>query len=129
VDDAWGTYAWAHWEREVRKIFPNTADYPIIDVPMSHSMFHTLFDSKRFPQIPSIGWTNSGTTSERGSDSAIPYPRAVLDKRGRIMLFMSMNTDFGDAYEREADDPTYFYTFSVEGYAIGINAILYAMTH
>jgi hypothetical protein len=45
------------------------------------------------------------------------------------MLFMSMNTDFGDAYEREGDDPTYFYTFSVEGYAIGINVILYAMTH
>ena len=25
--------------------------------------------------------------------------------------------------------PTYFYTFSVEGYAIGINVLLYAMTH
>jgi hypothetical protein len=129
VDDSWGTYAWAHWEREVRKIFPNASDYPIFDVPMTHSMFHTLFDSKRFPQIPSIGWTNSGTTSERGADSATPYPRAIADSKGRIMLFMSMNTDFGDAYEREADDPTYFYTFSVEGYAIGINVILYSMSH
>ncbi len=129
VDDAWGTYAWASWERQVRKIFPSAAEFPIIDLPISHSMFHTLFDAKRFPQIPSIGWTNSGSTSERGADSATPYPRAILDSKGRIMLFMSMNTDFGDAYEREGDDPTYFYTFSVEGYAIGIDVILYAMTH
>jgi hypothetical protein len=129
VDDAWGSDAWANWEEQVRKIFPSRSEYPIIDLPMSHSMFHTLFDAKRFPQIPSIGWTTSGTTSERGSDSATPYPRAILDSKGRIMLFMSMNTDFGDAYEREGDDPTYFYNFSVEGYAIGINVVLYAMTH
>src|SRR4030095_3853815 len=129
VDDAWGTYAWAHWVREVRKIFPNDSEYPIVDLPMTHSIFHTLFDAKRFPQIPSIGWVNSGTTSERGSDSATPYPRAILDHRGRVMMFMSMNTDFGDSYEREGDDPTYFYNFSVEGYAIGINVVLYAMTH
>ena len=45
------------------------------------------------------------------------------------MVLMTLNTDFGDAYERESDDPTYFYTFSVEGYAIGINVLLYAMTH
>ena len=35
--------------------------------------------------------------------------RLPIDK-GRIMVFISHNTDFGDAYEREGDDPTYFYT-------------------
>jgi hypothetical protein len=132
VDDAWGEYAWEHWVRELRKIFPNTADYPIIDVPMNHSMFHTLFDSKRFPQIPAIGNSYArGRTDERWNDPTddTPYPRAIADSKGRIMVFMSMNTDFGDAYEREGDDPTYFYNFSVEGYAIGINVVLYAMTH
>ena len=128
ADDFWGTYAWAHWERELRKVF-SASEYPIVDVPMNHAMFHSLFDVKRFPQIPSIGWVNSGTTSERGADSAVPHPRAILDQKGRIMVFISHNTDFGDAYEREGDDPTYFYTFSVEGYAIGINTVLYAMTH
>ena len=39
------------------------------------------------------------------------------------------NTDFGDAYERESEDPSYFHTFSVNGYAIGIDVLLYAMTH
>jgi hypothetical protein len=45
------------------------------------------------------------------------------------MFFMSFNTDFGDAYEREGDDPRYFYTFSIDGYAIGIDVVLYSMTH
>ncbi len=130
VDDAWGTYAWEHWVGEVRKIFPSEHDFPIVDVPMTHSMFHTLFDAKRIPQIPSINqWGWMGSTSERGADSAVPTARAILDARGRVMFFMTHNTDFGDAYEREGDDPRYFYTFSVEGYAIGIDVVLYAMTH
>ena len=131
VDDSWGSYAWAHWENEVRKIFPDRTRYPIIDVPMNHSMFHTLFDVQKFPQIPSIGaWGGmGGSTSERGADSAVPHARAILDDKGRIMFFMSFNTDFGDAYEREGDDPRYFYTFSIDGYAIGIDVLLYSMTH
>jgi Domain of unknown function (DUF4159) len=128
ADDFWGTYEWNNWEHELRKVLP-AAEYPIVDVPMNHSIFHTLFDSKRFPQIPSIGYIYSGTTSERGADSAVAYPRAIMDAKGRIMVFISFNTDFGDSYERESDDPTYFYNFSVEGYAIGINILLYAMTH
>jgi len=130
ADDFWGEYAWQHWVREVRKIFPNEHDYPIIDVPMNHAMFHSLFDVKEFPQIPGIGvWASWHTTSERGAESATPHARAILDAKGRIMLFMSHNTDFGDGYEREGDDPSYFYNFSVPGYAIGIDLLLYAMTH
>jgi hypothetical protein len=128
ADDFWGSNEWNHWERELRKVLP-ASEYPLIDVPMNHSIFHTLFDAKRFPQIPSIGWIYSGTTSERGSDSAIANARAIVDAKGRIIVFISHNTDFGDSYERESDDPTYFYNFSVEGYAIGINVLLYAMTH
>jgi Domain of unknown function (DUF4159) len=131
VDDSWGTRAWQHWVGEVRKIFPSESEYPIIEVPLTHSMFHTLYDVKRFPQIPSINnWASmGGGTSERGADSAVPMARAIVDKKGRIVFFMSHNTDFGDAYEREGDDPSYFFTFSVEGYAVGIDVILYAMTH
>ena len=94
-------------------------------------MFHSLFDMNKLPQIPSIGaWASmGGGTSERGADSAVPHARAILDSKGRIMFFMTFNTDFGDAYEREGDDPRYFYTFSVDGYAIGIDVILYSMTH
>jgi len=59
----------------------------------------------------------------------VPRARAVFDAAGRIMVLMTHNTDLGDSWEREGDDPRYFYTFSVNGYAFGINAVLYAMTH
>ena len=42
---------------------------------------------------------------------------------------MTHNTDFGDSYEREGDSPPYFLAFGPKGYAFGINAILYALTH
>ena len=42
---------------------------------------------------------------------------------------MTHNTDLGDAWEREGDDPEYFYNFGPSGYAFGINVVLYALTH
>src|SRR5262245_48142055 len=100
ADDFWGEYAWTHWVGELRKMFPEDREYPLVDVPMNHASFHTLFDVKEFPQIPGIGiWAGWHTTSERGADSATAHARAVLDSHGRVMLFMSHNTDFGDGYE------------------------------
>ncbi len=130
ADDFWGTQAWEVWAREIGKALP-PSEYTIVDVPLSHPIFHTQFDVKRVIQIPSIGmWMNmGGGTSERGADSAEPHARAIFDKHGRMMVFITHNTDFGDAFEREGDDPTYFYTFSVEGYATGVNVLLYALTH
>ena len=55
--------------------------------------------------------------------------RAIDDDHGRIMVLMTHNTDFGDAYEREGDNHEYFERFSVPGYAFGVNVLLYAMTH
>jgi len=130
ADDFWGEYAWEHWENELRKVLP-AAQYPIVDVPVSHLMFHSIFDVKKIPQIPSITFWGGpgGRTSEQGDDSAVPHARAILDAKGNIMVFITHNTDFGDSYEREGDMPAYFYTFSVDGYAIGIDTLVYAMTH
>lgn len=130
ADDAWGSYAWDHWLAELRQILP-AADYPLVDLPMNHSIFRVLFEAKRIPQIPNIGFFrgSGGYTSEQGEDSRTPHAYALTDANGRIVVLTTHNTDFGDAYEREADDPEFFYRFSVEGYAIGINILLYSMTH
>jgi hypothetical protein len=130
ADDFWGSWAWEVWAREIGKALP-PSEFPIVDLPLTHPIFHQQFEVKRVIQIPSIGmWMSlGGGTSERGADSAEPHARAIFDKHGRMMVFITHNTDFGDAFEREADDPTYFYTFSVEGYAMGINVLLYALTH
>jgi Domain of unknown function (DUF4159) len=130
ADDFWGNYAWESWEAQIRKVLP-PHEFPIIDLPPDHPLFRTQFEIERVPQIPSINfWMGSGGgTSERGADSAVPHARAILDRGGRIMVLMTHNTDVGDSWEREADDPAYFYHFAVDGYAVGINVVLYAMTH
>jgi hypothetical protein len=129
ADDFWGDYAFGIWAREIGKAFP-PEQYPIVDVPLEHELFHMLYKVTHIPQIPSIGWwAGTGSTSERGSLSAVPHVRAILDEDGRIMVLMTHNTDFGDAFEREGDDHEYFLKFAPDGYAFGVNAILYSMTH
>jgi len=130
VDDFWGEFAFSHWAGEIGKALP-PEHYPIIDVPLEHALFHTLYDIRRILQVPSINfWGRSGETSERGRDSAVPHVRALLEEDGgRIMVLMTHNTDFGDAFEREGDDHRYFLQFAPEGYAFGVHAIVYSMTH
>jgi len=130
VDDFWGSYAWEQWVSEIGRVLP-PAEYPIQDIPPDHAIFKAQFQIKEFPQIPSIqSWRgNPYSTSERGDDSAEPHFRAIADHKGNIMVLMSHNTDISDAWEREGEDPRYFYSFSPKGYAVGINAIMYAMTH
>jgi hypothetical protein len=130
ADDFWGEYAFAHWEGEIRKVLPS-GEYPLIDVPLDHPLFHVLYDVRSIPQIPSINfWYGSGgRTSERGLDSAQPHVRAITDRDGHLMVLMTHNTDFGDAFEREGESQAYFERFAGPGYAFGINTLLYAMTH
>ena len=130
ADDFWGEYAWQAWEEQIRKALPRH-EFPIVDLPKDHPLFRAQFVmTKTPPQIASLNyWYNTGSTSERGAESATPHARAILDKEGRIMVLMTHNTDVGDSWEREADDPTYFYNFSVDGYAFGINVLVYTMSH
>ena len=58
-----------------------------------------------------------------------PHARGIFDERGDLMVLTTHNTDFGDAFEREGDNRAYFDQFAGVGYAFGINALLYAMTH
>jgi hypothetical protein len=129
ADDFWGEHAWDVWEAQLRKALPSAA-FPIVEVPLDHSVFHQVFSVKGFQQIPGIGyWDGRTRTSERGPSTAVPHLRAINDDRGRVMVLMTFNTDFGDSYERETEDPAYFQRFSVPGYAFGINVVVYAMTH
>jgi hypothetical protein len=130
VDDFWGNAAWAWWESQIRRVFPS-GQYPIVDLPLDHPMFRMQFVVQKVAQIPSINyWMGSGgDTSERGYDSQTATARAILDEDGRVMVLMTHNTDFSDSWEREGEDPNYFYTFAIDGYAFGINVVLYSMAY
>jgi hypothetical protein len=129
ADDFWGSYAWEHWVQEIEKALP-AKDYKIFELPKDHPIFRQQFQISAVKQIASINfWAGTGGTSEQGPDSAVPHAMGVADKQGRLMVLMTHNTDFGDSWEREGDDPNYFYNFSVDGYAFGINVLLYSMSH
>jgi hypothetical protein len=130
VDDFWGSYQWDHWVGQVRRALP-ASEFPIFDIPPEHPIFRTQFEVRDVPQIPNIGFymRSGGRTSENGADSSVPHIRAIADPQGRIMMLMTHNTDIADSWEREGDDPGYFVTFGPKGYALGINAFLYALTH
>jgi len=130
VDDFWGPYAWDNWVSNISKVLP-PGEYPIRDIALDHPIRRMLFEFKDLPQIPSINYWNQsgGDTSERGELSAEPHLRGIADQQGRFMVIMTHNTDISDAWEREAADPRFFFSFSPNGYAVGLDVFLYGMTH
>jgi hypothetical protein len=128
VDDFWGTRAWQQWQGQMRRVF---AEYDIVPVPPDHPVRQTLFEIADVPQVTSINfWRRTGgVTSERGSDSPHANFQMIADERGRIMVLMTHNTDIGDSWEREGEDREFFLQFSPDGYSLGINVVLYALSH
>jgi hypothetical protein len=127
VDDYWGRAAWTSWERELQRLLPGST---IVELPLQHPLFETFYRVTRVPQIPSIQfWRRSGgATSERGAESATPTLNAVFADDDRILVLMSHNTDIADGWERENEDEDFFYRFTAEGYGVGLNVMIWAMT-
>jgi len=130
VDDFWGSAAWENWAREFSRVLP-PGEFPIFDIPISHPIMHTVYDVDAFLQVSNISfwYQTRGSVSERGSDSAVVHYRGVQDSHERLMAFMTHNTDVADTWEREGDNKEYFNLFSPRGYAIGVNVVVYALTH
>ena len=130
VDDFWGTPAWEQWTQEIGRVL-RPSEYPIFDILPDHPIMHTLYDVKEIPQVSSINfWRRTGgSTSERGYDSPYANFRGIADEHGRLMVVMTHNTDIADTWEREAESPEYFDRFSPAGYAVGVNIVVYALTH
>jgi hypothetical protein len=128
VDDFWGTAAWLRWSTQIARVLP---EYPIFDVLPGHPLRRSFFEVTEIPQVTSINmWRRlGGETRERGSDSPQANLRAIADENGRIMVLMTHNTDIGDSWEREGEDHDFFVQFSPRGYALGVNAVIYSMTH
>jgi hypothetical protein len=129
VDDFWGSRAWDNFESEMARVLP-PGQYPLKDFGPDHPIYRTMFPLAEIPQIPSIQfWRGGGGSSERGSDSADVHLRGITNANGDLMVLATHNTDISDAWEREGEDPEYFYTFSPNGYATAMNIMLYAMSH
>jgi hypothetical protein len=133
VDDFWGDYQWDNFYREIKRVFP---DREPRELEPDHEVFRCVYHLKEKPQIPSINsaWSGKadGITWERGhgGNTQTVHYKGIFDDKGRMMAFIGHNTDLGDGWEREGEDPWYFREFSEKkAYPLGINVVVYAMTH
>lgn len=126
--DYWGPLAREQFDDEMDRVLPH-ADFPIVELPLDHPIWHTQFQLTRLPQMPSIqAWRRTGGNTDRGVTDP-PSARAIVDRHGRPMVVMIHNSDIPDGWEREGEDPEYFYRFSPDAYSVGINVLLYGITH
>ena len=123
VDNFHGTADWENFMNGMRLVIP---DRPVEDLSNSDEIFHVLYDlSDRF-QVPGEQYVNTGRTYEK--DGYVPKWRAIRDDRGRVMVAICHNMHLGDAWEW-ADSPEYPERFASLAFRVGINYVIYGMTH
>ncbi|MBI4460257.1 MAG: DUF4159 domain-containing protein [Acidobacteria bacterium] len=125
VDDFWGLRQKANFEAAIKKVFP---DRPLQSLPLTHPVFHTFFDIDTVVQVPNVGNGCYGRRTWEQSDDIEPAIYGISDDRGRLMVLVTYNADLGDAWEY-MDLACYPEKFSGYSYRIGINFMIYAMTH
>ena len=124
IDDFWGSWEWANLERELFELLP---EYSIVDIPLDHPIFHCFYDVEEILQVPNVGQGRyGGPTWEQ--DGYTPHVRGIFDDHGRLMVVINWNTDLGDAWEW-AEDEWYPVRFSHYAYQMGVNFVVYAMSH
>jgi hypothetical protein len=123
VDDFHGTREWQGFMASMTRIFP---DRPVVELEDKDPIFHMLYDLDERFQVPGTAALFGGTTYER--DGIFPRWRGIYDDKGRIMVAICHNMDLGDAWEH-ADKPWYPEKYTSLAYRIGLNYIIYSMTH
>lgn len=124
IDDFWGTWEWENFEQEIRRVLPGR---PIVEIPLDHPVFHTVYDIDEILQVPNRGnGRQGGPTWENGGRT--PYVLGIFDDHDRLMVIINYNTDLGDAWEW-AEDPFYPLRFSTFAAEMGVNMIVYSMSH
>ncbi len=124
-DDFHGPYEWANVEKELKRVFP---DRDIVEVPKDHPVFSCFYKIDSYPQVAGLGSFLQGRSWEKGG--FVSHLRAILDDTGRPMVFINWNTDMGDGWEwSNAEEFPGYIKYTAMAYRMGINEIVYALTH
>ena len=123
VDDFHGTADWERFMAGMRQVLP---DRPVEDLSDNDEIFHVLYDLGERFQVPGEQYVNTGRTYEK--DGYVAKWRAIRDDKGRIIVAICHNMHLGDAWEW-ADMPEYPESFASMAYRVGLNYIVYGMTH
>jgi hypothetical protein len=124
LDDFWGPEEWGRFEDTMRRVFP---DRPIVEIDDADAIFHTVYDLDDRYQI--LGqWALGGRGMNYRVNGTVAQWKGIYDDHKRVMVAMSFNSDIGDSWEW-ADDPRYPEKFSALGMRIGVNYVVYSLTH
>lgn len=123
VDDFWGDAQWDVFMETMRRVLP---DRPVVDIESGDPIFHVLYGLDDRYQVAGARYTWTGDTAKCHPCEA--RWRGIYDDKGRLMVVMTFNSDVGDSWEW-ADEPRYPERFSALGIRIGVNYVVYAMTH
>jgi hypothetical protein len=111
-----GQSGWANLELMFKKVFP---DLHPVDMQPSHPIFHSFFDIPSFDIVRQF------------YDRGPPIFRGIFkdnDPKKRLMVMINFNTDVSNYWEfsaqgfRPIDE-------SNEAYKLGVNYMIYALTH
>ena len=125
VDDFWGLEQRGAVEEEMAKIFP---DRQMVKLNLDHEVFHTFFDIDTVMQIPNVTNACNGRQTWEQRSEIDPMIFGISDDDGRLMVLITYNSDLGDAWEW-MDRPCYPEKYSGQAYRMGINFMIYAMSH
>ena len=121
IDDFWGQQQWDAFYHDFSLLFP---DRQLIELQANHEIYHTFYDIDGAQMIPGRGGRQG--VGQRGIDVASNH--AILDDSGRVMVLINWNSDMGDGWEHTYDQwyPT---QYSNSAYQLGINYLVYSLTH
>jgi hypothetical protein len=130
AEDFWGDEMWDFAYSQFKRIFP---DREPVELPLSHPIFHTVFDFKYLPQMPSAGRGYTGVSydyADYNTGDHFPHYYAFYDDHNHIVALICRNNHYGDGWEHEGDDEEYFDRFSMpQAYPMFINILYYALTN
>jgi uncharacterized protein DUF4159 len=124
-DDFHGPFEWDHFVGQMKQVFP---DREIVDFPKDHPVFSCFYKVDTYPQIAGLGSFMAGRSWEKGG--YVARLRTIFDDANRPMLFINWNTDMGDGWEwSNAEDYPGYIKYTSMAYRMGINEVVYALTH
>jgi len=131
LDDFWGPAEWEQFDISMKEVFP---DREIVEIDNADAIFHSVYDlSDRYQILSSWalpgrgGGRGGGMYNQRVAGNPAQW-KGIYDDHKRLMVAMSFNSDVGDSWEF-ADDPTYPDMYSELGIRIGVNYVMYSLTH
>jgi hypothetical protein len=121
--DTWGDRDWELFAATMKRVFP---ERDFVEIPDGDQVFHVLYDLKDRYGIPGEWSLHSGVPYLNGG--RVGHWRGIYDDKKRLMVMCDVNSDTSDSWEW-ADEPRYPEKYSAQGIRIGVNYIIYAMTH